>query len=99
MGELLSDVPKTFATPEIRVECPDAIKFDVVKRVTEHFQREGREVKTVDGARITFGNAAWGLVRASNTGPVLVLRFEALSEAERDRIRAEVEAVVRAART
>ncbi len=99
MGDLLADVPKTFATPEIRVDCPDAMKVDVVKKVTEHFERAGREVKTVDGARISFGNAAWGLVRASNTGPILVLRFEAMSEAERDRIRAEVEAVVQSART
>ncbi len=98
MGELLGDVPKTFVTPEIRVDCPDAIKFDVVKKVTAHYQARGRDVKTVDGARIDFGDASWGLVRASNTGPVLVLRFEAKSEAERDRIRAEVEAVVGAAR-
>ena len=98
MGELLSDVPKTFVTPEIRVDCPDAIKFDVVKLVTEHYQRAGNDVKTVDGARIGFGGASWGLVRASNTGPILVLRFEAISEAERDRLRAEVEGVVRTAR-
>lgn len=93
MGELLADVPKTFVTPEIRVACPDAIKFDVVARVRDHF-RAKYEVIDVDGARILFGDGAWGLVRASNTGPILVLRFEADSEARRDELRREVENVV-----
>ncbi|WP_438016545.1 phosphomannomutase/phosphoglucomutase [Sorangium sp. So ce315] len=93
LGELLADVPETFATPEIRVDCPDAVKFEVVRRVTEHFRR-ARPVVDIDGARIDFGGGAWGLCRASNTGPVLVLRFEARSAARRDAVRAEVEAVV-----
>jgi phosphomannomutase/phosphoglucomutase len=101
IGEMLSDVPKTFVTPELREDCPDAIKFDVVKAVTAIYKAKGNAVVDIDGARIGFGepgNPAWGLVRASNTGPILVMRFEATSEAERDRIRAEVEAVVRAER-
>ncbi|WP_437733061.1 phosphomannomutase/phosphoglucomutase [Sorangium sp. So ce1335] len=93
LGELLADVPETFATPEIRVDCPDAVKFEVVRRVTDHFRRV-RPVVDIDGARIDFGGGAWGLCRASNTGPILVLRFEALSVAHRDAVRAEVEAVV-----
>src|SRR5215471_1582541 len=93
MGELLSDVPRTFVTPELRVDCPDDIKFDVVQRVLARY-RERYRVIDVDGARILFGDGAWGLVRASNTGPVLVLRFEATSEARRDELRAEVEAAV-----
>ncbi|MGK3999030.1 phosphomannomutase/phosphoglucomutase [Sorangium sp. So ce1024] len=93
LGELLADVPETFATPEIRVDCPDAVKFEVVRRVTEHFRRV-RPVVDIDGARIDFGGGAWGLCRASNTGPILVLRFEARSVAHRDAVRAEVEAVV-----
>ncbi|AUX26805.1 phosphomannomutase [Sorangium cellulosum] len=96
LGELLADVPETFATPEIRVDCPDAVKFEVVRRVTEHF-RGVRPVVDIDGARIDFGGGAWGLCRASNTGPILVLRFEARSAARRDAVRAEVEAVVAAA--
>ena len=96
IGELLADLPKTFTTPEIRVDCPDALKFDVVERVKAHF-RERYEVIEVDGARILFGDGAWGLVRASNTGPILVLRFEAGTEARRDEIRREVEGVVEAA--
>ncbi|WP_437896030.1 phosphomannomutase/phosphoglucomutase [Sorangium sp. So ce124] len=96
LGELLADVPQTFATPEIRVDCPDAVKFEVVRRVTEHFRRV-RPVVDIDGARIDFGGGAWGLCRASNTGPILVLRFEGRSVADRDAARAEVEAVVSAA--
>ncbi|XXY16687.1 phosphomannomutase/phosphoglucomutase [Sorangium sp. So ce216] len=96
IGELLADVPETFATPEIRVDCPDAVKFEVVRRVTEHFRRV-RPVVDIDGARIDFGGGAWGLCRASNTGPILVLRFEARSVADRDAVRDEVESVVSAA--
>ena len=96
MGELLADVPATSSTPEIRVTCPDAIKFDVVRRVTDHF-RATHDVLDIEGARVDFGDGAWGLCRASNTGPVLVLRFEARTPERRDRIRAEVEAVVAAA--
>jgi phosphomannomutase/phosphoglucomutase len=93
MGELLSDVPRTFITPELRVDCPDDIKFEVVERVKTRYRSE-YEVIDVDGARILFGDGAWGLVRASNTGPVLVLRFEAKSEARRDELRAAVEQAV-----
>ncbi len=95
--ELLADVPPTAVTPEIRLDCPDAVKFDVVSAVLAHY-RETHDVLDVDGARINFGSGAWGLCRASNTGPVLVLRFEAADEARRDAIRAEVEAVVERAR-
>ena len=94
-------MPRTYATPELRVDCPDAVKFDVVKAVTEHYKAAGRSVIDIDGARVSFGTPeapAWGLVRASNTGPVLVMRFEAGTAAERDRIRAEVEGQVKEAR-
>jgi phosphomannomutase/phosphoglucomutase len=96
LAEMLSDLPPTFVTPEIRVPCPDEIKFKVVARVLEHY-RATHSVADVDGARVNFGDG-WGLVRASNTQAVLVLRFEASSEARRDAIRAEVEGVVREAR-
>jgi phosphomannomutase/phosphoglucomutase len=90
-----------FATPEIRVDCPDAIKFDVVDAVRSHFRDARRPVVDIDGARVSFGderNPAWGLVRASNTGPILVMRFEATSADHRDAIRTEVERVVAAER-
>ena len=93
LSELLADVPRTFVTPELRVDCPDALKFQVVKAVLAHYQKT-HKVLDIDGARIDFGDGAWGLCRASNTQPVLVLRFEAKSEARRDEIRAEVEGVV-----
>ena len=101
LGEMLADIPRTFATPEIRVDCPDAIKFDVVAAVRSHYRGAGLSVVDIDGARISFGTErepAWGLVRASNTGPVLVMRFEAASAQRRDSIRAEVERVVSEAR-
>ncbi len=101
IGELLADVPKTFVTPELRVDCPDAIKLDVVKEVLKTYKNKGFDVADIDGARISFGTAekpAWGLVRASNTGPILVMRFEATTAEQRDRLHAEVEAVVKDAR-
>ncbi len=101
VGDMLADLPATLTTPELRVDCPDAVKFDVVRAVTERFQAAGREVLTIDGARVSFGapgEPCWGLVRASNTGPVLVLRFEAPSSEKLAEIRSEVEGVVAAAR-
>lgn len=92
IGELLTDVPGTFNTPEIRVDCPDRIKFSVVERVTEYF-RQRQKVIDIDGARILFDDG-WGLVRASNTQPALVLRFEALSEARLGEIRTTVESAL-----
>jgi phosphomannomutase/phosphoglucomutase len=97
LGEMLSDVPRTYTTPELRVDCPDATKFDVVAAVRSHFRRAGCPVIDIDGARISFGTErepAWGLVRASNTGPVLVMRFEATTSSRLEAIRAEVEKVV-----
>ncbi len=96
LAETLSDLPSTYVTPEIRVPCPDELKFSVVKRVLEHY-RGKHPVSEVDGARVNFGDG-WGLVRASNTQAVLVLRFEANSEARRDALRREVEGVVSRAR-
>jgi len=98
MRELLADVPRTVSTPEIRVDCPDETKFDVVARVIETFRARGNAVIDIDGARVAFGGGAWGLVRASNTGPVLVMRFEARDDAELVRIRTDVEEAVASAR-
>ena len=93
LRELLADLPVTHATPELRVDCPDAQKFAVVAAILERFRRT-HDVIDVDGARVSFGDGAWGLVRASNTQPVLVLRFEAKTESRRDEVRREVEAAV-----
>jgi phosphomannomutase / phosphoglucomutase len=76
---LLGRIPKTFATPEIRRDCPDTIKFKVVEKAIDYFKKNDYDVIDVDGARVTL-EGGWGLVRASNTQPSLVLRFEADSE-------------------
>ncbi len=79
---LLSDLPKTFNTPEIRIDCNDHIKFMVVDRMREIYVNwentplKPQELITVDGVRAVF-EKGWGLIRASNTQPVLVMRFEA----------------------
>ena len=67
--------PKSFATPEINISCPDEIKFEVVKRAQEYFRARYDTIE-LDGARVNFPHG-WGLIRASNTQPVLVTRFEA----------------------
>jgi phosphomannomutase/phosphoglucomutase len=92
ISELLADVPETYTTPEIRVECSDDIKFSVVQKVTEYF-RERHNVIDIDGVRVLFDDG-WGLVRASNTQPALVLRFEALSEERLGEIRNLVESTL-----
>jgi len=92
ISELLADIPKTYSTPEIRVECPDATKFGLVEKVTEYF-REKYDVIDIDGVRILFDDG-WGLVRASNTQPALVLRFEALTQERLEEIQNLVESVL-----
>jgi phosphomannomutase/phosphoglucomutase len=88
IGRLLSDVPKSISTPEIRVECPDDMKFKVVERVKEAFR--DYPFNDIDGIRIHF-KRGWGLIRASNTQPALVLRFEANDEDSLRQIRELVE--------
>jgi phosphomannomutase/phosphoglucomutase len=92
ISELLGDVPKTYNTPEIRVSCPDDKKFKVVKEITEYY-RQRQDIIDIDGVRVLFDDG-WGLVRASNTQPVLVLRFEAFSRERLSEIRSEVESVL-----
>ena len=92
LSALLADVPTTYSTPELRVDCTDESKFGIVDQVLTHY-RGSHEVLEVDGARIRF-DGGWGLVRASNTQPALVLRFEAASPEQLAAIRSEVEGVV-----
>ncbi|HKK33652.1 MAG TPA: phosphomannomutase/phosphoglucomutase [Desulfomicrobiaceae bacterium] len=89
LGRILSDWPRTFNTPELRMNCPEEIKFRIVARAQDHF-RDGYDMNDIDGVRLTFADG-WALLRASNTQPVLVLRFEAESEQRLAEIRAEVE--------
>jgi phosphomannomutase/phosphoglucomutase len=89
VSRYLEDWPKLYNTPEIRVECPDGIKFDVVAKVRDRFRAKYRVVD-VDGMRVIMPGG-WGLLRASNTQPVVVMRFEADSEERLGQIRGEVE--------
>jgi phosphomannomutase/phosphoglucomutase len=96
LSMLLADLPKTYNTPEIRFDCPDAIKFKVVDKAKAMFMSgsdpkfKPREVITVDGVRAIFENG-WGLIRASNTQPVLVMRFEANDPASLEYIKSMME--------
>jgi phosphomannomutase/phosphoglucomutase len=92
LSQLLEDVPATYTTPEIRVDCPDKVKFALVQQVTEHF-RQDYKVIDIDGVRVLFDDG-WGLVRASNTQPALVLRFEALSQNRLEEIQNLVESTL-----
>jgi len=92
LSEFLSDVRKTYSTPEIRVDCPDDKKFNVVSEVTNYY-RGKYPIIDVDGVRVKFPTG-WGLVRASNTQPALVLRFEADSPDALQKIQSEVDGVV-----
>ena len=78
VSEMLTDLPETAYTPEIRIDCPDDQKFKIVRELTEIF-REKYEVIDIDGVRINFDDG-WALIRASNTQPVLVLRLEAVTK-------------------
>jgi phosphomannomutase/phosphoglucomutase len=89
LATLLADLPRTFATPELRVDCAEDEKFELVERAAVHFASQ-YPVNTIDGVRITFPKG-WGLLRASNTQPVLVMRFEATDPEARDAYRSEVE--------
>lgn len=91
--ELLEGVPETVNTPEIRIDCPDEKKFNVIEKATA-ILREKYQVIDIDGARVVFDDG-WGLVRASNTQPALVMRFEALSDSRLTEIRSIVEATVK----
>jgi phosphomannomutase/phosphoglucomutase len=93
LSRQLADVPDTFATPEIRVECSEEEKFAIVEAAAHEFASR-YDVLTLDGVRISFPTG-WGLLRASNTQPVLVLRFEAGSEADLQQYREEVEGWLR----
>lgn len=80
LSALVDEFPKYVSTPEMRVEVTEESKFDIVERAVAHFKSR-YDVIDIDGARVLFGDG-WGLLRASNTQPVLVLRFEARTEAQ-----------------
>src|SRR5207244_9357361 len=87
--QALADVPDYVSTPEIRIEVPEELKFGLVEKAVAHF-RAGHKVIDVDGVRVLFGDG-WGLIRASNTQPVIVARYEALTAERLSDIRGEME--------
>lgn len=89
LSSLLADLPPSVSTPELRVDCPDERKFIIAQKATEYF-RQHYDVIDVDGVRVRFPEG-WGLIRASNTQPALVLRFEAQSAAKLNEYRRLVE--------
>jgi len=91
--ELLAEVPDFVSTPELRIEVAEEKKFEIVKRAVAHFKRI-HDVIDVDGVRVLFGDG-WGLIRASNTQPVLVARYEALTPQRLSEIRGEMEGWLR----
>ena len=93
VDELIQDLPITFTTPEIRVECPDEIKFTVVDKIVTHYKAK-QKVIDIDGLRAVYDDG-WGLVRASNTQPALVLRFESLTRERLDEIQQEIESTLK----
>ncbi len=93
LKQLIARIPKVVNTPEIRVDTTEEAKFKIVAHIVEHFKRE-YEVIDIDGARVKFPDGGWALVRASNTQPSLVVRFEADSEAHLQEIKDIVEPVI-----
>jgi phosphomannomutase/phosphoglucomutase len=93
LSSLLADLPPSVSTPEIRVDCPDERKFIIAAKATEYFRRH-YAVIDIDGVRVRFPGG-WGLIRASNTQPALVLRFEAESESQLNEYRTLVEQKLR----
>jgi phosphomannomutase/phosphoglucomutase len=89
VAQLLSDVPEFVSTPELRIEVPDELKFGLVERAVQYF-RARHDVIDVDGVRVLFGDG-WGLIRASNTQPVIVARYEAATAERLAAIRGEME--------
>lgn len=91
--DLLADVSRFISTPEIRIDCADDKKFGIVEEAQKYFGAR-HKVITVDGVRVLFGDG-WGLIRASNTQPVLVLRFEARTQEQLEKIQSEMQGWLR----
>ncbi len=92
-SELLEGITEYYSTPEIKVHCSNETKFDVVEKVKQYVKQKGYSFLDIDGVRVNF-EESWGLIRASNTGPDLTLRFEATTEEELESIKKEFTDVV-----
>lgn len=94
LDELLAELPQSVATPEIRIEIPEARKFAAMEEISRGFALEGARLSRIDGVRAEFSDG-WGLVRASNTSAALICRFEGRDEATLARIEAAFLAEIR----
>jgi phosphomannomutase/phosphoglucomutase len=92
LSSLLSDLPKTFNTPEIRLDCDDLLKFDLVEKVKAALNKD-YDINDIDGVRVEF-DSGWGLVRASNTQPAIVLRFEASTQEKLDEYKTIIKSIL-----
>lgn len=97
ISELLDRIPKTSNTPELRMDCPDSLKFRLVETLKKLLQGSGASMIDIDGVRVEYPDG-WGLVRASNTQPALVLRFEGPTDQRRDEIRNTIESLLQKAK-
>lgn len=93
LTEIMDTIPRTFNTPEIRIDTTDEAKFNIVSHLVDYFKKD-YEVIDIDGARVIFPHG-WALVRASNTQPSLVVRFEADSEEYLNEIQSTVEPIIK----
>jgi phosphomannomutase/phosphoglucomutase len=96
LSENLADLPPSCNTPELRIDTTEEIKHLVVQKLLEHFQNTDNKLNVIDGVRVSYPHGGWALARASNTQPVLVLRFEASSEEELQAMRSEFDKIVNA---
>ena len=97
LSELLDRIPKTANTPELRMDCPDSLKFKLVDTLKSLLKKSGTFFIDIDGVRVEYPDG-WGLVRASNTQPALVLRFEGPTIQRRDEIRSIIESMLQEAK-
>jgi len=86
VSELFREFPETFAEPEMRPECPDDVKFDIIQKIINHF-KDQYPAETMDGIRLDFGNGGWAGIRASNTSPRISITMEAKSQEALDEIK------------
>lgn len=87
LTQLIEELPKYFSTPIINIDAPDEIKHKIINKIVEEFKKDNYKVVDVDGARVYLPDGSWGLVRASNTTPLLVLRFESKTEEGIDKLK------------
>jgi len=97
LSDLLDKIPKTANTPELRMDCPDSLKFKLVDTLKSLLVNSGASIVDIDGVRVEYPDG-WGLVRASNTQPALVLRFEGPTVQRRDEIRNTIESMLQTAK-